>query len=86
MADSATISNTVLLDAYDAIAMAQDGCSFGWAAQGFRCFAEHGKTNPVLASAPGELHPDELLLAFQMQQQATFDAVPLGPRSCPGVG
>ena len=29
------------------------------------CFAEHGKYNPLVAGAPGELQ-----LAFQMQQQA----------------
>ena len=36
--------------------------------------------------APDEVQPDELLLAFQMQQQAAFDAVPLDPRSCLGPG
>ena len=61
-------------------AMAQDGCSYGWAAQVFKCFAEHGKSSPLVAgapSAPVEVQPAELLLAFQMQQLAAFDAVPL---------
>ena len=39
-----------------------------------------------VACAPVEVQPDELLLAFQMQRQATFDAVPLNPRSCSGPG
>ena len=30
--------------------------------------------------------PDELLLAFEVQRQAAFDAVPLDPWSCPGLG
>ena len=51
---------------HDAIAMAQDGCSYGWAAQVFECFAEHGKSSPLVAGAPVEVQPDELLLAFQM--------------------
>ena len=53
-ADSASISNIVLIGA---IALAQDGCSFGWAAQVFcsyRCFAEHGKSSPLMAGAPVE--------------------------------
>ena len=48
--------------------------------------AEHGKYSPLVACANVEVQPDELQLAFQMQQQAAFDAVPLDPRSCPGPG
>ena len=75
------ISNVVL---HDAIALTQNVCSVGRAAQVFRCFAEHGKSSPLMASAPFEIQPDDLLLAFQLQQQATFGAVALNPRSCPG--
>ena len=82
-ADSGSIINIVL---HDAIAMAQDGCSYGWAAHVFKCFAEHRKSSPLVAGAPVEVQPDELLLAFQMQQQAAFDAVPWDPRSCLGPG
>ena len=87
-ADSASISisNIVLVDA---IALAQNasGC-FGSAAQLFQCFMEHGKSSPLISGAPIEVKPaaEELLLAFQMQQQAAFAAVPLDPRSCPGPG
>ena len=66
---------------HDAIAVAQRECSFGWAAQVFKCSAEHGKSSPLVAGAPVEVEPHELLLALQMQQQATFDAVPLDPRT-----
>ena len=83
-ADSASISNIVLRDAIK-FAVAQNGCNFGWA-QSFRCFAEHGKSSPFMARAPVEVQPDGLLLALQMQQQATFQAVPLEPQSCPGPG
>ena len=57
--------------------MPSHGCRCGWAAQSFRCFAEHGKSSPVMASAPDEVQPDELLLALslQLQQQATFESV-----------
>ena len=58
-ADSTSISNIVILDA---IAIAQKRGSCGWAAQVFRCFAEHGKSSPLVAGAP-----DELPLAFWMQ-------------------
>ena len=71
---------------HDAIAIAHNGCSYGWAAQVFKCFAEHGKSSPLVAGAPVEVQPDELQLSFQMQRQAAFDAVPLDPRSCPGPG
>ena len=81
IADSESVINIVLSDA---IAIAESGCSYGWAAQVFKCFAEHGKYSPVVAGAPVEVQPDELQLAFQMQQQAAFDAVPLDPQSCPG--
>ena len=53
-----------------------DGCSFGWTAQVFRCFAEHGPLI-MMAGAPVWVHPDELFLAFQTQRQAAFDTVPL---------
>ena len=85
-ADTGSITNIVL---HDAIAIAQNGCSYGWAAQVFRCFAEHGKSSPLVAGAlgaPVELQPDELQLSFQLQQQAAFDAVPLDPRCCPSPG
>ena len=49
-----------------------------------KCFAEHGKSTPLMAGAPIEVQPDEMLLAFEAQRQAAFDAVPLDPRSCPG--
>ena len=39
-----------------------------------------------MVGAPVEVQPDELLLVFQMQQQATFDAVHLDPRPCLGPG
>ena len=47
-----------------------------------------------MGGAPVEVQPDKLLpvLAFAMQQQATFHMVPyapldpLDPRSCPGFG
>ena len=52
----------------------------------FNCFAEHGKSSPLVAGAPVEMRPDELQLAFQMQQQAAIDAEPLDPRSCSGPG
>ena len=80
-ADSGSNTNIVPHDAM-AIAIAQNGCSYGWvgwAAQVFKCFAEHGKPSPLVAGAPVEMQPDELLLAFQMQQQPVFDAVPLYP-------
>ena len=64
-ADSGSMINIFLLDA---IAIAQSGCSYGWAAaaQVFKCFAEHGKYSPLVAGAPVEVQPDELQLAFQM--------------------
>ena len=82
-ADSESIINIVL---HDAIAIAHNGCSYGWAAQVFKCFAEHGKSSSLVAGAPVEVQPDELQLSFQMQRQAAFDAVPLDTRSCPGPG
>ena len=81
-ADSESNINIVL---HDAIAIAHNGCSYGWAAQVFKCFAEHGKSSPLVAGALVEVQPDELQLSFQMQRQAAFDAVPLDPRSCPGL-
>ena len=56
------------------------------AAQVFRCFAGHGGSSPLMAGVLVVVQPDELPLAFQMWQQATFKAVPLDPRSCPGLG
>ena len=44
-ADSGSIINIVL---HDAIAIAHNGCSYGWAAQVFKCFAEHGKSSPLV--------------------------------------
>ena len=82
-ADSESIINIVL---HDVIAIAHNRCSYGWAAQVFKCFAEHGKSSPLVAGAPVEVQPDELQLSSQMQRQAAFDAVPLDPRSCPGPG
>ena len=75
-ADTGSIISIVL---HDAIAIAQSGCLYGWAAQVFKCFAEHGKYSPLVAGAAVEVQPDELQLAFQLRQQAAFDAVPLGP-------
>ena len=53
--------------------------SYGWAAQVFRCFAEHGKYSLSVAGGPVEVQPDELHLAFEVQQQAAVDAVPSNP-------
>ena len=53
-ADAVSISNVVL---HDAVAIAQDGCSYGWAAQVFKCFAEPGKSRPLTAGAPIEVQP-----------------------------
>ena len=39
-----------------------------------------------MAGAPAKVQISELLLAFQKQQQATFDAVALDPWSCLGPG
>ena len=82
-ADSGSIINIAL---HDAITIAYNRCGYGWAAQVCKCFAEHGKSIPLVACAPVEVRPDELQLSFQVQQQAAFDAVPLHPRSCPGPG
>ena len=49
------------MDVHDVIAIAQSGCSYGWAAHDFKCFAEHGKYSPLVADAPVEVQPDELL-------------------------
>ena len=71
-ADSGSIISIVL---HDAIAIAQSKCVYGWAAQVFKCFAEHGKYSPLVAGAPVEVQPDsldELQPAFQMQHQAAF--------------
>ena len=62
------------------------GGSYGWAAQVFKCFAEHGKSSPLVAGASVEVQPDELQLSFQMQRQAAFDALPLDPRTLPWPG
>ena len=48
-ADSESIIKVVL---HDAIAIAHNGCSYGWATQVFKCFAEHGKSRPLVAGAP----------------------------------
>ena len=77
----ANLASTISIVPHDAIAIAQSGWVYGWAAQVFKCFAEHGRYSPLVAGAPGELQ-----MAFQMRQQAAFDAVPLDPRSCPGPG
>ena len=66
-AETESIINIVL---HDAIAIAQSGFIYGWAAQVFKCFAEHGKYSPLVADAPVEVQPDELQLAFQMGEQA----------------
>ena len=66
--------------------LAHSGCSSGWAAQVFRLFAEHGKSSPLVAASFVEDRPDELLLAFQTQQQVTYEAETLKFRSCPGSG
>ena len=50
--DSASICSIVL---QDAIALAQAGCKFGWAAQVFGCFERHGKAykaGPLVKGAP----------------------------------
>ena len=44
-------------------------------AQVFKCFTEHGRDSPLVAGASVEVQPDELQLAFQVQQHAAFDAV-----------
>ena len=81
LAESGLIISIIL---HDAIAIAQNRCSCGWAAQFFRWFAEHGKCSPWVAGAPAEVQLDKLQLPSQRQQQAAFDAVPLNPPSCPG--
>ena len=70
----------------DAIALAQLGCSFGWAAQVFRRFAEHSQSSPLVSGGTVVVWPDELLLHFQMQQQVSFEVVPLDSGSCPASG
>ena len=75
-ADLGSIISVVL---HDAIAIAQSRCVYGWAAQVFKCFAEHGRYSPLVAGAPVEVQPSELQLAFQMRRQAACDAVPLDP-------
>ena len=59
-ADLGSIISVVL---HDVIAIAQSGCVYGWAAQVFKCFPEHGKYSPVAAGAPVEVQPHELRLA-----------------------
>ena len=39
-----------------------------------------------MAGAPAQVQPDELLLAFRLQQQASTDAVSWDPLSCSGPG
>ena len=56
-ADLGSIISFVL---HDAIAIAQSGCVYGWAAQVFKCFAEHGRYSPLVAGAPIEVQPSEL--------------------------
>ena len=51
-AGSESIINIVL---HDAIAIAHNWCSYGWVAQVFKCFAEHGKSSPLVAGAPVEV-------------------------------
>ena len=41
-------------------------------------------SSPLVAGAP-EVQLDELLLAFQMQQQAAFGGIPVNPRCCPDM-
>ena len=40
----------------------------------------------LMVGALVEVRPDELLVAFQLQQQATCEAVPMDPRTWPGLG
>ena len=68
-AHSSSISKIIL---HDTIAMAQDGCSFGWAAQVFRCFAEHGKSSPLMAGAPVEVQLDEQSKAMHISLPVFF--------------
>ena len=65
---------------HDSVALAQDGCNFGWTAQVCKCFSDHGKSQPVVAGAPVEVQPDSLPEAFEQRRQVAFDAVPLDPR------
>ena len=68
-ADSGSIINIVL---HDAIAIAHNGCSYGWAARVFKCFAEHGKSSPLVAGAPVEVQPDELQLPCHADDRQTL--------------
>ena len=61
-ADLGSIISVVL---HDAIAIPQSGCVYGWAAQVFKCFAEHFMYSPLVAGAPAEVQPSELQLAFR---------------------
>lgn len=61
----------------DSLALAQGGCSFGWAAQVCKCFSDHGKSQLVVAGAPIEVQPDSLPEACEQRWQVAFDAVSL---------
>ena len=73
-ADSGPIWDLVF---FSLIALAQDGCSFGWAAQVCMRCSDHGKSPPVVAGAPVEVQSDSLPEAFEHRWQLAFDAIPL---------
>ena len=70
----------------DAIALAQAGCKFGWAAQVFGCFERHGEARPLVRGAPIKMQLGELEQSFGLQRQSDLDSLPLDPRSCSGPG
>ncbi len=81
--DPASICSIVL---QDAVALAQAGCKFGWAAQVFGCFERHGKARPLVRGAPIKVQLMELVQSFGLQRQSDLDSLPLDPRSCSGPG
>ena len=60
----ADLGSNISVVLQDAIAIAQSGYVYGWAAQVFKCFAEHGRYSPLVAGAPVEVQPSELQLTF----------------------
>ena len=82
-ADASSICSHVL---HDSVALAHDGCRFGWAALVFKCFRDHGKDIPITAGVPVRIHSHDLLAAFKHERTVTFDAMPSDPRLCPTDG
>ena len=57
-ADVNSICSHVL---HDSVALALDGCRFGWAALVFKCFTDHGKDVPLAHGVPVEVHSHQLV-------------------------